>query len=193
MPGRQPSVGAPGKPAAYAVAYLFWLKVCRFKIWNDARWMWIGWASAVRLTISHTSTSPSRGNSEYAVVIPFNLIETKSLYSRGELPDVLVLLTRISTGPPGYLVFATPVTGSVAFFGGSRTSLSVSWRVLLTATPAASVPVAGAVSRAIGWFSRIAAFTAGSQLVSSGHPAAGQFTRNWTTSARGPTGFAPAG
>src|SRR5436853_6418277 len=117
MPGRQPSVGAPGKLAAYAVAYLFSLKACRFKIWNDARWMWIGWASAVMLTISQTSTSPSRGISEYRVVIPFNLIGTKSLKSRVELPDTLVLLTRISTGPPGYLVFATPVTGPVAFSG----------------------------------------------------------------------------
>src|SRR5438128_1440346 len=107
----------------------------------------MGCASAVRLTISHTSVVPSRGVSETAVVTSFTTTVRKSLYGRVDAPDHFVLLTRISTGPPGYAVFATPVTGSVASDAGSNTSLSVSWRVLSGTTPAANAPVAGLVRR----------------------------------------------
>src|SRR4051812_10178729 len=87
-----------------------------------------------------------------------------------------------------------PVTGSVAIIAGSAISLRVSWRVLLMLTPAATVPVAGLVSRAIGWLRRMVPSVAGFQLVSAGQPVAGQLTRNCITCPTVvPCGEAPAG
>src|SRR2546430_13872030 len=103
---------------------------------------------------------------------------TKSLYGRGDSPDILVLFSRISTGPPGYAV-VTPVTGSVATEAGSSTSFKVSCRVLSAVTSAASVPVAGVTSR---WINRldcrmVAPGVAGFQLESTGEPAGGPAVR----------------
>src|SRR3989442_14949717 len=99
---------------------------------------------------------------------------TKSLYGRGDSPDILVLFSRMSTGPPGYAV-VTPVTGSVATEAGSSTSFKVSCRALSAVTPPARLPVAGFTSPWFNWLDcrLVRPGGAGFQQESTGRPAGG--------------------